>query len=147
MTPIPTGEEHPEVLDQALINALNNSVLKTLESERKQAHAASLAFLYIYMKLAKPDARYVVSIRFLVAAECPTGPLWISRPEPLFPLGQGLALPPRSRHARHLHYYSSMVGSHPHHPLRMKTVMYTFLSKAGGLFLLLWPKKSINGPS
>lgn len=97
------------MLDHTLINALNNNVLKALESERKQAHAASLAFLYIYMKLAKPDARYVVPIRFVVAAECPTGPPWISRPEPLFPLGLGLALLPRSRHAQHLHYYSSMV--------------------------------------
>lgn len=147
MTPIPAGEEHPDVLDHALIDALNNSVLKTLESEKKQAYAASLAFLYIYMKLAKPDARYVVSVYFLAAAECPTDPPWISRPEPVFPLGLGLALLLRSRHARHLHCYSSMVGSHPQYPLMLRPVMYTFLIKAGGLYLLLWPKKSINGLS
>ncbi|KAK2460918.1 hypothetical protein APHAL10511_007388 [Amanita phalloides] len=71
VTPIPEGEEHPEVLDHTLIDALNSSVLKALESEGKQAHAASLAFLYIYMKLAKHDAR--PALDFKARATLPVG--------------------------------------------------------------------------
>ncbi|KIL64253.1 hypothetical protein M378DRAFT_106435 [Amanita muscaria Koide BX008] len=71
VTPILDGEEHPGVIDQTLVDALNHGVLKTLESERKRAHAASLAFLYMYMKLAKPDAR--PGLNFTARATLPVG--------------------------------------------------------------------------
>ncbi|KAF8624533.1 hypothetical protein AX15_005842 [Amanita polypyramis BW_CC] len=71
VTPTPAGEEHPDLLDHTLIDALDNGILKTLESEEKQAYKASLAFLYVYMKLAKPDAR--PALDFKVRATLPIG--------------------------------------------------------------------------
>lgn len=65
-TPLPAGEEHPELIDQDLVDALNHSVLEPLLSEKKRAHAASLAFLYMYMKLSKPDGRSVVHLSFFI---------------------------------------------------------------------------------
>jgi hypothetical protein len=59
VTPIPAGDEHPEVLDQKLIDAISAGPLKELGQDRKAAHAASLAFLYIYLILAKDGEKYV----------------------------------------------------------------------------------------
>ncbi|PFH53110.1 hypothetical protein AMATHDRAFT_55556 [Amanita thiersii Skay4041] len=71
VTPLPAGGEHPEELDQALIDELNNKVLNALDTEERQAHAASLAFLYIYMKLATLDSR--PALDFTARATLPVG--------------------------------------------------------------------------
>jgi hypothetical protein len=59
VTPIPAGDEHPELLDQKLIDAISAGPLKGIDENKKSALAASLAFLYIYLVLAKSGERYV----------------------------------------------------------------------------------------
>ncbi|KAG2017833.1 cystathionine beta-lyase [Coprinopsis cinerea AmutBmut pab1-1] len=71
LTPIPPGEEHPEELDQRLIEALSQSVLAELGDENKQARAATLAFLYLYMTLARGQHR--PSFNFTARATLPVG--------------------------------------------------------------------------
>ncbi|KAF8896211.1 cystathionine beta-lyase [Infundibulicybe gibba] len=52
VTHTPAGDEHPELLDQNLIDAITNGPLTGLNEEQKSARAASLAFLYMYMVLS-----------------------------------------------------------------------------------------------
>lgn len=59
VTPIRTGEHHPDALDQKLINAIIEGPLGSLDETKKNALAASLAFLYMYMALAGDGERYV----------------------------------------------------------------------------------------
>ena len=59
VTPVLAGDEHPELLDQKLIDAISTGPLKGIDENRKSAQAASLAFLYIYLVLAKSGERYV----------------------------------------------------------------------------------------
>lgn len=59
VTPVPAGDEHPESLDQKLINAISEGPLKGLDDNAKSARAAALAFLYLYLILAKGGDRYV----------------------------------------------------------------------------------------
>jgi hypothetical protein len=59
VTPFLTGENHPDALDQKLINAIIEGPLGTLDETKKSALAASLAFLYMYMVLAHDGERYV----------------------------------------------------------------------------------------
>jgi len=48
----PPGDEHPEELDQRLVDALNQRVLNEFTEEQKAMRGGSLAFLYLYMILA-----------------------------------------------------------------------------------------------
>ncbi|KAJ6577390.1 Cys/Met metabolism PLP-dependent enzyme-domain-containing protein [Mycena capillaripes] len=50
-TPIASGQEHPDVLDQVLMDAIVSGPLKDLGEEAKHAKAAGLAFLYMYLML------------------------------------------------------------------------------------------------
>ncbi|KAJ7352433.1 Cys/Met metabolism PLP-dependent enzyme-domain-containing protein [Mycena albidolilacea] len=50
VTPIPTGEDHPDVLDQLLMDAIAAGPLGSFDEEPK-AKAAALAFLYMYLAL------------------------------------------------------------------------------------------------
>ena len=52
VTPATPGDEHPEELDQRLVDALNQRILNELTEEQKGIHGACLAFLYLYMILA-----------------------------------------------------------------------------------------------
>lgn len=54
VTPLAAGEEHPDVLDQKLIDAVLAGPLKDLGEEAKHARAAALAFLYMYLMLSHP---------------------------------------------------------------------------------------------
>ena len=55
VTPIAPGDEHPDELDQRLVDALNS---RALDSEMPApARGASLAFLYLYMILSKHQDR------------------------------------------------------------------------------------------
>ncbi|KAL0574237.1 cystathionine beta-lyase [Marasmius crinis-equi] len=55
VTPLPSGQDHPEDLDQALIDKLHEGPLKPLEHNRESV--SSLVLLYLYMKLSKPGDR------------------------------------------------------------------------------------------
>jgi len=55
VTPVPPGDEHPETLDQRLIDALNETALSSIPAEKKPAHGACLSFLYLYMILNRNE--------------------------------------------------------------------------------------------
>lgn len=55
VTPVAPGEEHPEELDQRLIEALNTRALGGINDAQKAAYGAALVFLYLYMILSKPQ--------------------------------------------------------------------------------------------
>ena len=50
-TAVAPGDEHPEELDQRLVDALNQA-LNDFTEEQKASRGGSLAFLYLYMILA-----------------------------------------------------------------------------------------------
>jgi hypothetical protein len=51
VTPITPGDEHPEALDQRLVDALNARALNS--DMHTPARGATLAFLYLYMILSR----------------------------------------------------------------------------------------------
>lgn len=53
VTPIAPGDEHPDELDQRLVDALHSSVLNG--EMNAPARGATLAFLYLYMILSRPQ--------------------------------------------------------------------------------------------
>ncbi|PPQ70044.1 hypothetical protein CVT26_013368 [Gymnopilus dilepis] len=55
VTPIAPGEEHPEQLDERLVDALNKTALNVIDPGQKAAHGACLAFLYLYMTLDRNE--------------------------------------------------------------------------------------------
>lgn len=59
VVPVAVGEEHPEVLDQKLVDAIHDGPLRELGEDRKHARAASVAFLYMYLMLSKGNDRCV----------------------------------------------------------------------------------------
>lgn len=71
VTPVPAGSEHPEALDQKLINAITEGPLKGTDESKRTAHAASLAFLYMYLILAKGAER--LSFNFTARSTLPIG--------------------------------------------------------------------------
>ncbi|GLB40506.1 putative GHMP kinases C terminal [Lyophyllum shimeji] len=71
VTPVPAGVEHPEVLDQKLIQAINEGPLEEIDESKPAAHAASLAFLYMYLILATGGERS--SFNFTARSTLPVG--------------------------------------------------------------------------
>ncbi|KAK0223112.1 cystathionine beta-lyase [Armillaria fumosa] len=69
--PIAIDEEHPEILDQVLVDALNTGPLKDLTEAQRQARAASIAFLYMYLVLTRGDVR--PSFNFTARSTLPIG--------------------------------------------------------------------------
>ncbi|KAJ8520195.1 hypothetical protein ONZ45_g2997 [Pleurotus djamor] len=67
-TPIAPGAEHPDTLDQTLLEAIQKGPLNYLE-DKKSAQAASLAFLYLYMILASERP----ALHFSARATLPVG--------------------------------------------------------------------------
>lgn len=51
VTPVAPGDEHPEELDQRLVDALNQRALNEFPEEQK-SRGGCLVFLYLYMILA-----------------------------------------------------------------------------------------------
>ncbi|KAJ6631005.1 cystathionine beta-lyase [Mycena sp. CBHHK59/15] len=70
VTPIATGEEHPDVLDQVLIDAINAGPLQDIGDEAKHAKTASLAFLYMYLMISGSKRS---SFNFTARATLPVG--------------------------------------------------------------------------
>lgn len=68
VTPVPPGQEHPEVLDQRLIGALSEVVPKGIDEQSKALRGAVLTFLYLYMILCRHDDRLVYSTHHHVSA-------------------------------------------------------------------------------
>ena len=67
VTPLPAGGKHPAELDQALVESITAFLVAELGPEASPARAATLAFLYLYMHLAKGDRRYVHHTAFWLA--------------------------------------------------------------------------------
>lgn len=65
VTPVSVGQEHPEDLDPRLIARISAGPLSGLGEDKKNARAASTAFLYMYMILAKGGERYIHPILLL----------------------------------------------------------------------------------
>lgn len=53
VTPVKSGELHPDVLDQALVDAIYAGPLGKLGPEAKHATSACVSFLYMYMIMAE----------------------------------------------------------------------------------------------
>ncbi|PSR88981.1 hypothetical protein PHLCEN_2v4943 [Hermanssonia centrifuga] len=64
------GEEHPETLDQRLVDAINTRVLSA-ENMPPKSYAAALAFLYLYMTLTRGETR--PSFNITVRSTLPVG--------------------------------------------------------------------------
>ncbi|KAI3613759.1 cystathionine beta-lyase [Moniliophthora roreri] len=66
--PLAVNEDHPEVLDQLLIDSLYDGPLKDIESS--QAKGAALTVLYLYMKLT---TNHKPSVNFTARSTLPVG--------------------------------------------------------------------------
>jgi len=148
VTSIPAGDEHPELLDQKLIDAVFAGPLKAIDENKKSARAAALAFLYIYLVLAKDGERYVEYHRRGPRSHCPliVDCPSISPRDQHSPSGQASALQPLSLRAQHQRYCYCNDGSVCHHlrPLRLLAT-FTFHIKADKRSRRQWRKKSIAG--
>ncbi|TFK40243.1 cystathionine beta-lyase [Crucibulum laeve] len=71
VSPIDVGELHPEDLDPRLIDALHAGPLGGFTEDKNHAVAASLAFLYIYMTLARGTER--PALNFTARSTLPIG--------------------------------------------------------------------------
>ncbi|KAJ7220502.1 cystathionine beta-lyase [Mycena pura] len=69
-TRIAAGEEHPDVLDQALMDAISAGPMGNIDDTAKHAKTASLAFLYMYIQLGRDR---LPSFNFTVRATLPVG--------------------------------------------------------------------------
>jgi hypothetical protein len=62
VSPVPIGEEHPELLEQGLVDAIASRALDG--SPSSSAKNAAIAFLYMYMTLAHSGQRSVHFVKF-----------------------------------------------------------------------------------
>jgi hypothetical protein len=151
VTPVLAGAEHPEVLDQKLIDAISAGPLKGIDENRKSAQAASLAFLYLYLVLASGGERYVEDHRrgphspHPLIVDC----LSISPRDQHSLSVQASALLLHSLHAQHQRCCCSNDGSvYPYlRPLRLLQATFTPRIKADELSRRQWRKKSTDGHS
>lgn len=71
VTAVDLGHEHPENIDEKLVDAITNRALGTSIETEPRAKAAAIAFLYVYMILAHGGEKYVLSwpieMRLLIA--------------------------------------------------------------------------------
>lgn len=59
MTPIDPADQHPESLDETLIDAISSRALTDPIDSQPKARPAATTFLYLYMMLAHGEERYV----------------------------------------------------------------------------------------
>jgi hypothetical protein len=59
VTPVDVGSEHPEIIDEKLLNAIASRALGGAFKHHSGAKGAASAFLYLYMILAHEGERYV----------------------------------------------------------------------------------------
>ena len=57
VAPVSPGESHPDELDVQLMKAINERALPSSSEMPAKAHAAAVAFLYLYMTLTHDDER------------------------------------------------------------------------------------------
>ncbi|KAF9046864.1 cystathionine beta-lyase [Hymenopellis radicata] len=69
--PVAIDEEHPEQLDFALIDAINEGPLKDLTEAQSHARAASIAFIYMYLVLTRGAVR--PALNFTARSTLPIG--------------------------------------------------------------------------
>ncbi|KAJ7650706.1 Cys/Met metabolism PLP-dependent enzyme-domain-containing protein [Roridomyces roridus] len=70
VTPLAAGAQHPDTLDQVLMDAILAGPLKELGEDKKHARAAALAFLYMYLMLGEEKRP---SFNFTARATLPVG--------------------------------------------------------------------------
>jgi hypothetical protein len=58
VTPVNIGSEHPEALDEKLVNAITSRALTPAIEALPNAKGAVIAFLYLYMTMAHGGERY-----------------------------------------------------------------------------------------
>ncbi|KAI0067391.1 cystathionine beta-lyase [Artomyces pyxidatus] len=71
VTSIGVGDQHPELLDQKLIEAIQKRALPSLLDSNASAKAAAVTFLYLYMIMAQKAER--PSFSFTVRSTLPVG--------------------------------------------------------------------------
>ncbi|KAI0925891.1 hypothetical protein AcV5_008499 [Taiwanofungus camphoratus] len=71
VSPVHPGEEHPDLLDQTLVDAINTRALPPVDKMPLQSHTATLAFLYLYMMMAHGGVR--PSFNFVARSTLPVG--------------------------------------------------------------------------
>jgi hypothetical protein len=63
VNPIKMGDDHPDVVDRALIDAITNRALSSSIASQPAASAAVLTFLYLYMIMTHDNERYGVYLK------------------------------------------------------------------------------------
>ncbi|EKM57772.1 uncharacterized protein PHACADRAFT_251611 [Phanerochaete carnosa HHB-10118-sp] len=71
VSPVPPGDTHPENLDQGLIQAINERALPPTHKMPLKAHAAMVAFLYLYMTMTHGGER--PSFNLTIRSTLPVG--------------------------------------------------------------------------
>ena len=66
VTPVGIGDEHPETLDEKLVEAISSRVLVDAVDAQSSTRPAATAFLYLYMTLAHGGERWVNGFPFEV---------------------------------------------------------------------------------
>ncbi|KAL4252293.1 GHMP kinase family protein [Abortiporus biennis] len=73
VTPIPPGENPPDVLDQKLIDAIIKRALTPPEQLPPKTHGAALAFLYVYLSTTYGSPSERPSFNFICRSTLPVG--------------------------------------------------------------------------
>jgi mevalonate kinase len=89
VTPIAAGQEHPDVLDQVLMDAIVAGPLKDIDETAKHAKTAGLAFLYMYLMLSH-FKRYVDVMYLICSGSPPHRPSFNFTARATLPVGAGL---------------------------------------------------------
>ena len=71
VVPVPKGEDHPDTLDQRVIDAIKARALPPEAEMPPKTHAAAIAFLYLYMMMAYGSDR--PSFHFVCRSTLPIG--------------------------------------------------------------------------
>ncbi|GJE85526.1 cystathionine beta-lyase [Phanerochaete sordida] len=71
VSPVPPGDDHPENLDQRLLQAIHERALPPAHKMPPKAHAAAVAFLYLYMTMTHGGER--PSFTFTARSTLPVG--------------------------------------------------------------------------
>ncbi len=71
VVPVPRGEDHPDALDQRVVDAIKARALPPEPDMPPKAHAAAIAFLYLYMMMTSSGDR--PSFHFTCRSTLPIG--------------------------------------------------------------------------
>jgi hypothetical protein len=148
VTPVPIGCEHPDTLDQNLVDALSQGPLAHVGPDT--AKMASLAFLYMYMSLSVNHSRYHFSTVYLICI----GANGFSDPHSTSPLAR-LCLSVQVWAPRlhiplvllRLSFFCTSASAYPNCPCHHLLTISMFRTRADELFLHLLLRRLIDGLS